>query len=92
MDENVLMTRLQFPGVCVSVGIGVAVQDDLAAQIANRIGLELRSRDRHHDDGVTTQAASVESNPLGMVARRGTNHPSCQLRRRQPGHFVIGAA
>jgi hypothetical protein len=67
------------------------VQHDLAAQRLDRVDLELRRGDRHHDHGARAELAR-HGDALGMVAGRGADHAPLELFRAQMRHLVVGAA
>ena len=92
VDEGQALLRLQFECVAVGIGIAFAEQRDLAAQPANRVDLELRRGQRHHDHGARAELARAECHTLRMVAGRGANHAAGQLGRAQLNHLVVGAA
>jgi len=56
------------------------------------IDLDLRRGRRHDDHRPATELARRERHALGMIAGRGGDDAALSLRRRQVGHFVVGAA
>ena len=78
-------SRLRF----VKIG---AMQQHFAAKAANGIHFDVGGRYRHHDQRLNAQPRCGERHALGMIARRGGDHPVGFLFRGQAGHHRVGAA
>jgi hypothetical protein len=83
---------LELQSLLVGLGVGIAVQHDLGAARRDRVHLDARRGDRHHDHRLAAQALRRERHALRMVPRARRDHAAAQARLRQPGHLVVGAA
>ena len=94
MHEGQSLRRSRsFERVRVGVGVAVAVQDDLAAERAHGVDLQLRRRHRHDDRRRGSRGVcALQRDALGVVARRGADHAALELLGRQLGHLVVGPA
>ena len=76
----------------VGIGIGIPEQHHLAAEAADRVYLHLRRGHRHHDHRLAAQTMGRQGHALRMVAGRGTDDATLELRWREVRHLVVGAA
>src|SRR5690606_14776083 len=74
VDEHELFALGELQRVLVRLVIGVAVQDDLAAERAYRVDLDRRRARRHDDHGAHAAAARRERDALGVVAGGAADH------------------
>ena len=92
VHEGQALLALQVQGMLVGVRVALAMQHHLAAQAPHGIDLHLRCGDGHHDDGLAPQLARTQRHALRMVAGRRADHTALELRGRELGHLVVGAA
>ncbi len=89
-DESALVG--QFAGVLVSIVVGVAVQNDFAAQCTNGVGLDSGCRHRHHDEGADMVPFRSQRDALCVVAGRAADDAARQFLGAERGDLVISAA
>ncbi len=82
----------QLVAVRLRVLVGVAGQDDVGAEVADRLDLDLRRRLRHDDERAQAEVSGGERHALRVVAGARGNHAGGPLRLRQVRNAVIGAA
>jgi hypothetical protein len=68
MDESEAALGLDLERLLVRLGIGVAMQHDLRTARGDRVDLDARRGDRHHDDRATAEPLRRERHPLRMIA------------------------
>ena len=90
IDQSLLFTQLL--GMQRRFIIVVAKQHHLGAAIPHRIHFDAGRISAHNDGGANTQLLRRNSHALGVVARRGGNHPDGLLLFCQLSHFVVGPA
>jgi hypothetical protein len=78
--------------VFVGAVVFVAVQHDLASEIAHRAHLDAGRGLRHHDHRGNATALRSKRHALRMVARRGADDAAPGDRFREVGNLVVGAA
>ena len=81
-------------GVAVRLRIGVAVahEHDLGAQVADRVDLDLRRRLRHHDHRTQSELARRVGDALRMIAGARGDDAARALLVGQVRDAVVGAA
>ncbi len=73
------------------VGIGVAGEHDLGAQIADRQDLDFGGRLRHHDHRVESEMPRGERHALRVIARARRDHAAFAFGIGQMRDAVVGA-
>ena len=68
------------------------MQHDLAAEVGDRLHLDLGGRERHHDDGPDAPRARGERDALRMVAGGGADHAALRGDRRELRDLVVRSA
>ena len=92
MDEGHPFLPGQGQGVLVGVVVGIAVEHGAGAQGAYRLHLDRRGGGGHHDQSRNPQPLAGQGHALGVVARRGGNHPARLLGLGEIVDLVVGAA
>ena len=83
---------LQAQGVGVGIGVALAMQHHLATQGLDGFYFEGGRGHGHHHHRACAQLGRAQRHTLGVVARRGANHPARELLAAELGHFVVRPA
>ena len=59
----------------VGIGIGIPEQHHLAAEPPHGLNFDRRGGHGHDNHRTAAKPLCRQCNPLGMIARRGRNHP-----------------
>jgi hypothetical protein len=78
--------------VFVRAVVVVAVQHDFPAERADRVHLDVRCRQRHHDDRRNSASFRRERHALRVIAGRRADHATPGDRFREVRDLVVGAA
>ena len=81
MHEHQSALARDLHGPFVGLIVVVAVQDDLAAQIGDRLHLDFGRRQRHDDDRGDAARARTERDALGVIAGGSANHAALRADR-----------
>ena len=92
VNEGQAVFFLQGHRVLVGVGVAVAKEHHLAAELLDGVDLHLWCGGGHDDDRARAEFAGAQRHALGVVTGRGANHAFFQLRNCEIGHLVVGAA
>ncbi len=92
MHEHQAALAGEFRRMFVGLVVVVAVQNDLAAEIRDRLHLDVRRRQRHDDDRRNSPGARRQRDTLRMIAGRGADDAALRADRRQLRDLVVGAA
>ena len=91
VDERSRRSRRQLVAAHLGVGVAVAAQHDLGAELAHRLDLDLGRGPRHHDHGADAELARRVGDALRVVAGAGRDDAARALGLGQVRDAVVGA-
>ena len=80
------------PAVTLGRDVGEVLRNHLGPARTNRVNLDLRRGDGHHDDCAASEPSCRERHALRVIARGGGDHAACELLGGKLHHLVVGAA
>ncbi len=80
------------PSQLVRFVVAVAVQNDLCTECLHGLDLDRGCRHRHHDARADAALPRGERDPLGVIARRGGDHPAARALLWQQRDLVVRPA
>ena len=92
MHERPARGHGELVAVTFGLGVVVATQHDLGAELGDRLDLDRRGGLRHHDQRIEAEVPGGERDPLCVVAGAGGDNPAGALGLVHVRDAVVGAA